>query len=68
MSIFLSILVIVAAILIFYLLVFKADELDEREEELDKYSIHLGELANKLARWEQELIDWEKEQHNEKGK
>lgn len=33
------------------------DELDEREEELDKYSVYLDERANMLARWEQELRD-----------
>lgn len=41
--------------------IFRADELDEREEDLDKYSVHLDERANKLALWEEELIKWEKE-------
>lgn len=38
---------------------YRADELDEWEEELDKYSVHLDERANKLAMWEQELTEWE---------
>ena len=33
----------------------KMVEICEREEELDKYSIHLDERANKLAVWEEEL-------------
>ena len=41
--------------------IFRADELDEREEDLDKYSVHLDERANKLALWEEELIKLEKE-------
>ena len=39
----------------------KMTELDERQEDLDKYSVHLDERANKLAKWEDELIRWDKE-------
>lgn len=28
---------------------YRADELDERQEELDKYSVHLDERANRIA-------------------
>lgn len=41
--------------------VMKISELDDRQERLDKYSVHLDERANKLAQWEQELMNWEKE-------
>jgi len=37
----------------------RADELDERQEELDKYSVHLDERANKLAQWEKELNNYD---------
>lgn len=37
----------------------RADELDEREEDLDKYSVHLDERANKLAEWERELNNYD---------
>lgn len=39
----------------------KMTELDEREERLDKFSVHLDERANKLAKWEEELIKWEED-------
>ena len=29
--------------------IYRADELDERQEELDKYSVHLDERANRIA-------------------
>ena len=38
---------------------YRADELDEREEELDKYSVYLDERANKLAQWEKELNNYD---------
>ena len=36
----------------------RGDALDEREEDLDKYSVHLDERANKLALWENELREY----------
>lgn len=42
-------------------LVIRADELDEYEQDLHKYSVQLDERANKLAQWMQELMEWEKE-------
>ena len=45
----------------------KMTELDERQEDLDKYSVHLDERANKLAQWEQELTNWKKEKSDEAG-
>ena len=39
--------------------IYKMSELDERQEELDKYSVYLDERANKLAMWEQELNQYE---------
>lgn len=36
--------------------ILKMVELDERQVELDKYSVHLDERANKLALWEKTMI------------
>ena len=47
-----TILLIIFAICTFSLLVWvlwKMTELDERQEELDKYSVHLDERANRIA-------------------
>lgn len=49
--IILDIVVIVGALYNHY----RSESLDEREEELDKYSVHLDERANELAKWEREL-------------
>lgn len=38
----------------------KALDLADKEEYLDKYSVHLDERANRLAKWEYELINWDK--------
>lgn len=38
---------------------YRADRLDEREEDLDKYSVYLDERANKLAMWEKELNNYD---------
>ena len=59
-----TIALIFFAVFTFALLVWvlwKMTELDERQEDLDKYSVHLDERANKLAKWEDELIRWDKE-------
>lgn len=53
----LLIIFVLAVLLLLAWVVAKMAELDEREEELDKYSVHLDERANMLARWEQELRD-----------
>lgn len=45
----LGIIVVLAGIFGVLWTVHRQDELDEREEELDKYSIHLDERANRLA-------------------
>jgi len=45
----LAIIVVLAAIFGILWTFYRQDELDEREEELDKYSIHLDERANRLA-------------------
>ena len=39
--------------------IYKIAEVDERQEELDKYSVYLDERANKLAMWEQELNQYD---------
>lgn len=54
----LLIIFVIALLALLAWVVAKMAELDEREEELDKYSVHLDERANMLARWEQELKDW----------
>ena len=51
----LIIFVLVTLVLLAWV-IYKMEEVDERQEELDKYSVHLDERANKLAKWEQELI------------
>jgi len=43
------IIVVLAAVICVLWTVHRQDELDERQEELDKYSIHLDERANILA-------------------
>ncbi len=45
----LTVLVVVVAIIGVIRNTIKADELDEREEELDKHSVYLDERANRLA-------------------
>lgn len=60
MTFFLIIFVLATLALLVWVL-FKMGELDEREENLDKYSVRLDEIANKLAQWEQELIRWEED-------
>lgn len=35
--------------------IYRSVELDEREDELSKYSVHLDERANMLARWEEDI-------------
>lgn len=40
----------------------KMEELDELEEDLDKYSVYLDEKANKLAQWEEELKTYGKKE------
>lgn len=62
----LIIFVLVTLILLAWV-IYKMEEVDERQELLDKYSVYLDERANKLSQWEQELIEWEKEKNNEKG-
>lgn len=62
------IFLLIFAIGVFVLLawvIFKMGELDELQEELDKYSVHLDERANKLAQWERELFTLEKEIKND---
>ena len=53
-----TVLLIIFVACTFALLVWvlwKMTELDEMKEDLDKYSVHLDERANKLAEWEKEL-------------
>lgn len=45
----LGIIVVFAGIIGVLWTIYRQDELDEREEELDKYSVHLDERANRLA-------------------
>lgn len=40
--------------------IYKMGEVDERQEELDKYSVYLDERANKLSLWEHDLMRWER--------
>lgn len=61
MTITLIIFVLATLVLLVWVL-FKMGELDEREEDIDKYSVRLDEIANKLAQWEQDLIKWDNEE------
>ena len=47
---------------------FRADALDEEREELDKYSTHLDERANRLAADEQTIRNLYKELRQELNK
>ena len=58
---FALILFVIGVLVFFCWVIYKMGELDERQERLDKYSVHLDERANKLSLWEQELIQWSKE-------
>lgn len=65
------IFLLIFAIGVFILLawvIFKMGELDELQEDLDKYSVHLDERANKLALWERELFSIEKEKRHVESK
>ena len=57
----LLIILVIGTLLLLAWVIAKMEELDEREEELDKYSVHLDERANYLAKWEEELRSYGKE-------
>lgn len=62
MTMTLALILFVLGVLAFFCWVlYKMGELDDRQERLDKYSVHLDERANKLSAWEQELIHWDRE-------
>ena len=63
MTIFLIIFVLATLILLAWV-IYKMEEVDERQDELDKYSVHLDERANYLAKWEEELRTYGKEKRN----
>ena len=54
------ILFVLGVLVFFFWVLYKMAEIDERQERLDKYSVHLDERATKLSAWEQELIQWSK--------
>lgn len=60
MTFFLIILVLATLVLLAWV-IYKMEEVGERQERLDKYFVSLNEWANKLAQWEQELIKWEED-------
>ena len=57
----LAIIFIAATLFLLAWVIYKMGEVDERQEELDKYSVYLDERANKLAMWEHDLMTWNKE-------
>ena len=59
MTIFLIIFVLATLVLLAWVIL-KMDELDEWQDNLDKYSVHLDERANTLAQWEKELLSIER--------
>ena len=52
---FFLIIFVLAILALLAWVIYKMEVVDERQEELDKYSVHLDERANRLAAWEQEL-------------
>ena len=55
----LGIIVVLAAIFGVLWTFYRQDELDEREEELDKMSVHLDERANRIAAEEETIkLEW----------
>ena len=63
MTIVLIIFVLATLILLAWVIL-KMGELDEWQDNLDKYSVHLDERANTLAQWEKELLSFEKGKRN----
>ena len=57
----LAIIFIAATLFLLAWVIYKMEEVDERQDELDKYSVHLDERANLLAQWEKELMSYGKE-------
>lgn len=49
---FMLILFVIGVFALLAWVIAKMKELDEREDELNKFSVHLDEWANKLAEWE----------------
>ena len=60
----LAIIFIAATLFLLAWVIYKMEEVDERQGELDKYSVHLDERANYLAKWEEELRTYGKEKRN----
>ena len=59
-----TLVLVIFVICVFVLLtwvILKMGELDELKEELDKYSVHLDERANRLAADEQTTIELNKQ-------
>jgi len=56
----LAIIFIAATLFLLAWVIYKMEEVDERQDELDKYSVHLDERANTLAQWEKELLSIER--------
>lgn len=56
---FLLVIFVLATFALLTWVISKMEEVDERQEELDKYSVHLDERANKLAEWEKELNQYD---------
>ena len=54
------IIFVLATLLLLAWVIYKMEEVDERQDELDKYSVHLDERANTLAQWEKELLSIER--------
>ena len=57
-------LVAVCAVTGVLYVVYRLDELDEFKEDLDKYSVHLDERANRIALEEEELRRMRMELHD----
>ena len=63
-----TIVLVIFVIAVFLLLawvIYKMEEVDERQEELDKYSVHLDERANRIAVDEQSIVNLLKQLKNE---
>ena len=64
MTIILIIFVLATLILLAWVIL-KMDELDEWQDNLDKYSVHLDERANRIAVDEQSIVNLLKQLKNE---
>lgn len=57
----------VACLALLAWVIYKMEEVDELKDELDKYSVHLDERANKLALWENLLNERNRDEEGKRN-